>query len=87
MTNLYRTNLGLRTVTGNYNRVTGRSANRRMRTRMSGGVGGAGASPAPIRFSTASDPARSVVTEPGCRQLVTGHLIGQVDLGIARIGD
>src|SRR6266540_874551 len=29
----------------------GRDANRRMRTRMSGGVGGAGVSPAPTRFS------------------------------------
>ena len=34
----------------------GREANRRMRTRMSGGVGGAGVSPAPTRFSGLARP-------------------------------
>src|SRR5215210_2731241 len=34
----------------------GRDANRRMRTRMSGGVGGAGVSPAPTRFAVCEPP-------------------------------
>ena len=56
--NAYWAELGLQGFSDPLPSFPGRAANRRMRTRMSGGVGGAGVSPAPPRFLAVRAAAR-----------------------------